>query len=89
MATKLDPKTTWIPASILAAIIVITGGSAWTAAEWKSALDTNTRAIDQLSLTLDRVIADRWTYRDMEAWTDTMKVLNPDLIFPRIPPRDN
>lgn len=46
----------------------------WAAARWKYALDTNTQAIEQLTLRLDRTLDDRWAAN--------LGQLNPEIRLP-------
>ena len=79
---RLDPKQTWVSMATLSAIVAGLLAMAWTAAEWKHAVQRNTEAIQDLSVTVQNGMVDRWTARDMEGWSKNMKALNPDLKMP-------
>lgn len=72
---KVDPKQTWLSIST---VVLIAGGLVafvWTAAEWKAAIQNNTRAISGLT----EAVEGTWTEKDMRRWIGMFRLLNPEM----------
>lgn len=81
--TMLKVRELVIPITLLGSILAITAIGAWTARDWKAALDANTKAVDRLNARLDETL----TIADWQHILDTLKALNPDLKIPPFPRR--
>jgi hypothetical protein len=86
---KLTPDKTWIPVGVaIAGLVSLVTGAVWVTSSFQSLEFSNrelSNSIKRVESTLDRLLADGVSTRQMQQWIEILKARNPSILVPELP----